>query len=102
MRAGPCSRLAGKLAPQWHRPARTGTLDARLTKAGGALFIPTHQGRGLPAAEIAALPIRSGTTLNPTYAQLSAESIADFDWLVVFDSTAYPRGAAPLSSWNAE
>ncbi|MDQ6898893.1 MAG: hypothetical protein M3072_05195 [Candidatus Dormibacteraeota bacterium] len=67
-----------------------------------ALFIPTHQGRGLPAAEIAALPIRSGTTLNPTYAQLSAESIADFDWLVVFDSTAYPRGAAPLSSWNAE
>ncbi len=78
-----------------------GTLEARLTKTGGALFIPTHQGRGLPAAEIAALPIRSGSTLNPTYGQLTAESFADFDWLVVFDSTAYPRGAAPLSDWNA-
>jgi erythromycin esterase-like protein len=78
-----------------------GTLEARLTKAGGALFIPTHQGRGLPAAEIAALPIRSGGTLNPTYGQLTAESFTDFDWLVVFDSTAYPRGAAPLSNWNA-
>ncbi len=92
--------LAASEANRLGQP-ETGTLEARLTKAGGALFIPTHQGRGLPAAEIAALPIRSGSTLNPTYAQLTAESFTDFDWLVVFDSTAYPRGAAPLSNWNA-
>jgi erythromycin esterase len=77
-----------------------GTLEARLTRTGGALFIPTHQGDGLPAAEIAALPIRSGSALNPTYGQLTAESLTDFDWLVVLHSTGYPRGAAPLSDWS--
>ncbi len=44
-----------------------GTLEERLTAVPGpARFIPTHKGQGLPTA--------------------------DFDWLVVLDSTAYNRG----------
>ena len=78
------------------------TLEARLSKVGGPLFIPTLRGQALPPAEVAGLPTRSGSSLNPTYGQLTAESIADFEWLVFLDSTAYPRGALPLTSWNAE
>lgn len=78
-----------------------GTLEARLTADGGALFIPMHEGRGLPADEIAALPVRTGSTLNPTYSVLIPDSFGDFDWLVVFDSTAYPRGAPSLTAWSA-
>lgn len=82
-------------------PPEPGTLEALLAKAGGAAFIPTHRGDGLPAAELAALPIRSGSTLNPTYAALTPESFADFEWLVFLESTIYPRGGPPLSNWNA-
>lgn len=78
-----------------------GTLEARLTEAGRAMFIPTHRGQGMPTAEIEALPRRSGSTLNPTYFPLSAQSFTDFDWLVVFDSTTYPRGGPSLTNWNA-
>ena len=78
-----------------------GTLEARLTRLGGAFFIPTHAGRHLSPDEIAAIPIRTGSTLNPTYFVLTPESFEDFDWLVVFDSTSYPRGAMPLTAWNA-
>ncbi len=77
-----------------------GTLEARLTALPGpGLFIPTHRGQGLPAAEIAALPIRGATptmaptkTRNPTYSALTHQSFADFDCLVVFDSMTYSRG----------
>jgi erythromycin esterase-like protein len=78
-----------------------GSLEARLTREGGAMFIPTHRGEGLQAGEVAGLPIRSGSTLNPTYAMLTPVSFTDFEWLVVFDSTAYPRGAPSLAAWNA-
>jgi erythromycin esterase-like protein len=79
-----------------------GTLEARLTAAPGpARFIPTHQGRGLPTAEIAALPTRSGSVKNPTYFALTPQSFTDFDWLGVVDSTAYQRGGPPLREWNA-
>lgn len=67
-----------------------GTLEARLTAAPGpARFIPTHQGQGLPAAEIAALPLRSGSATNSSYVRpLNPQSFTDFDWLAVLDSTA--------------
>lgn len=74
-----------------------GTLEARLTAVPGpARFIPTHRGRGLPAPAIAALPIRSGSTKNLSYFALTPQSITDFDWLAVLDSTAYDRGGPPL------
>lgn len=86
-----------------------GTLEARLTalprferdEPGPVLFIPTHRGQGLPATELAALPIRTGSTLNPTYFALTPKSFTDFDWLAVLDSTTYQRGGPPLKAWDA-
>ena len=67
-----------------------GTLEARLTSAPGPVrFIPTHQGQGLPAEEMAALPIRSGSQKNRSYEPLGAQSFTDFDWFAVLDTTAY-------------
>lgn len=61
-----------------------GTLEARLVAAAGsARFVPTHKGQGLAAAEIAALPTRSGSAKNSTYFPLTPQSLAYFDWLVV-------------------
>ncbi len=78
-----------------------GTLENRLTAVPGpARFIPTHKGQGLPAAEIAALPTRSGSMKNPTYFALTSQSFTDFDWLAVLDSTAYNRGG-PLQQGDA-
>lgn len=74
-----------------------GTLEARLTASPGpARFIPTHRGEGLPAAEIAALPARSRSPKNPSYAPLAPQSFTDFDWLAVLDSATYNRGGRPL------
>jgi erythromycin esterase-like protein len=74
-----------------------GTLEARLTAVPGpARFIPTHKGEGLPTSAITALPTRSGSTKNPTYFALTPQSLTDFDWLVVLDSTSYNRGGPPL------
>lgn len=74
-----------------------GTLEARLTGVPGpARFIPTYRRQGLPTSEIAALPTRSGSMKNPTYFALTPQSLTDFDWLVVLDSTAYNRGGPPL------
>jgi erythromycin esterase-like protein len=73
------------------------TLEAQLTAVPGPVrFIPTHRGQGLPASEIASLPIRSGSMKNPTYIPLRPESFTDFDWLVVLDETAYSRGGPKL------
>jgi len=81
---------------------QAGTLEARLTAAPGPVrFIPTHKGRGLPDAEIASLPTRSGSTKNPTYFALTPQSITDFDWLAVLDRTAYSRGGPPLQERDA-
>ena len=78
-------------------PAETGSLEAVLTALPGPTrFIPTHKGEGLPAAEIAAIPTRSGSMKNPTYGPLTAQSMTDFDWLAVLDSTTYTRGGRPL------
>ncbi|QBD76761.1 erythromycin esterase family protein [Ktedonosporobacter rubrisoli] len=73
------------------------TLEARLTAVPGpGRFIPTHKGQGLPASDIAALPARTASKKNPSYFPLSPESLVNFDWLAVLDSTAYTRGAPVL------
>lgn len=74
-----------------------GTLEALLTGLQGTVrFIPTHRGTGLPASEIAALANRSGSMKNPTYFVLTSQSLTDFDWLAVLDSTTYSRGGPQL------
>lgn len=77
-----------------------GTLEARLTATPGpARLIPTHRahrGQGLPQQDVAALGSRSGSRKNPTYFPLTAQSLTDFDWLLVLDSTPYSRGGPPL------
>ncbi len=74
-----------------------GTLEALLTGLPEpALFIPTRQGQGLPASEIAALPTRSGSVKNLSYFPLTSESFTDFDGLAVLHSTTYSRGGPPL------
>lgn len=73
------------------------TLEAQLTAAPGPVrFIPTHRGQGLQIPEIADLPKRSGSMKNSTYFALTPQSLTDFDWLAVLDSTAYNRGGPPL------
>lgn len=63
--------------------AEGGSLEALLVAAPGpARFIPTHRGRGLPESEVAALTVRSGSAINSTYFPLTAQSLADFDWLL--------------------
>ncbi|HEU5379393.1 MAG TPA: erythromycin esterase family protein [Ktedonobacteraceae bacterium] len=75
-----------------------GTLERRFTDLPGPVrFLPTHRGQGLPASAIATLPIRSGSVKNPTYFALTSQSLIDFDWLVVLDTTTYSRGGPPLS-----
>ena len=70
-------------------PPESGTLEARLTAASGpGRFILTHRGQGLPAAEIAALPIRSGSVKNSSYFAFSSQSMTDFDCLTILDSIA--------------
>ncbi len=74
-----------------------GTLEARFASAPGpGRFLPTQQGQGLPAEEIAALPIRAGSTKNRSYMEpLSARSFTDFDWFAALDTTAYSREGWP-------
>ena len=42
------------------------------------------------------------STHIPRTGPLTPESFADFEWLAFLDSTAYPRGAPPLTDWTAE
>ena len=77
-----------------------GTLEARMNDIVRPLIIPTHFGRGLPAAEIAALPVRSGSALNPTYWVLGPQTFTDVDGVLFLPSTSYPRGAPSLTSWE--
>jgi erythromycin esterase-like protein len=59
-----------------------GTLEGRLSAgAGAARFVATHRGRGL--AEVSGLPTRSGSASNSGYFPLSAQSVGDFDGLLV-------------------
>lgn len=79
-----------------------GTLEALLVSAQGpARFIPTHKGERLPVDQVAALPTRSGSTKNPSYFALTPQNLAEFDWLVVLDSTSYNKGGPSLEAWDA-
>lgn len=79
-----------------------GTLEALLTAGPGpARLIPTRHDQALPAATLAALPIRSGSAKNPTYFPLTPQSFTDFDWLAVVDRVTYNRGGLPLQTWDA-
>jgi len=68
-------------------PPEAGTLEARLAAraAGMARFIPTHRGTCLATPEVAALPNRSGSATNSTYFPLTAQSLTDFDALLILD-----------------
>ena len=82
--------------------AETGSLEARLVAVSGtAVIIPTHRGQGMPASEVAALVMRSGTAKNLTYNTVTPQSFTDFDYLCVVDSTPYSRGAPPPYDWKA-
>jgi erythromycin esterase len=104
---GPCFAVIGSAvgvsdANGIGRP-EPGTLEARLTAAPGpARFVPTHGGEGLPAAEVAALPARSGSTKNSSYFPLTRASLTDFDWLAVLDATGYDPGGPPLREWRPD
>src|SRR5262249_10616765 len=85
----------------------SGTLEARLAAAGSPeIFIPTYKGAGLPATEIACPPTRASSTKNSTYFPLTPQSISDFDWLVLLNSTAdrpaaqYPANSPDMSPRN--
>jgi len=83
------------------REPEAGTLEARLIATEGPIrFIPTYKGKGLPASELATLPTRTGSQLNPTYFALTPESFTDFDWLAFLDSAVYNRGGTPLQAWE--
>jgi erythromycin esterase len=74
-----------------------GSLEALLTATPGpARFTPTHKGEGLPASDIAALPMRSGSKRNSSYFALTPQSISDFDWLAALDSIAHDHSGPPL------
>ncbi len=77
------------------------TFEARLmAQPGAATFFRTRRGRGLPAPEIAATPLRSGSLKNLTYSGLTSDSFTDFDWLVFLDSSTYNRGGPSLDGWG--
>lgn len=70
-----------------------GIIEARPTAVSGpARFIPTYKSQWLSTSAIADLPTRPGSMKKPTYFALTPQSITDFDWLAVLDSTAYNRG----------
>jgi erythromycin esterase-like protein len=74
-----------------------GSLEARLGRGQAqGLFIPTRGGRGLSAAEIQALPTRTGSARNPMYMPWNADSFTDFDALAYLPTTTYARGAPAL------
>lgn len=73
------------------------TLEALLTASPApARFIPTHNGNGLSATAVAALPTRAPGVKNLSYIPLSSQSFTDFDWLAALNSVTYWRGGLPL------
>ncbi len=69
-----------------------GTLEARmLTAPGPNRWMPTPRGQSLSTQEIAALPVRTGSVRNPGYFPWRPQSITDFDWLALLDSSIAQR-----------
>src|SRR5262249_23525863 len=84
-------------------PPEVGTLEARLTAPPGpARLLPTPKSPALPHSPPPPLPTptapptRPGSMKTPTYFPLPPQIFPDFDWLVLLDSTASPRGGPPL------
>jgi hypothetical protein len=70
-----------------------GTIEAELTTAPGPVrYLPTHRGNSPEAKSLAALPARARSFLNQSYFSLSAQSVTDFDGIVIFDSMRHSRG----------
>ncbi len=66
-----------------------GSLEALLGAAAEpSLFVPTRRGLGLPRPEIASLSVRSGGTPGEGYFPLTAQSLADFDWIAFLGAMA--------------
>jgi len=62
---------------------------------GPGRFISTWRVQELSASQ-AALSVRSGSLKNPTYFPLTAQSLANFDWLVALDDVGYSRSGPKL------
>ena len=73
-----------------------GSLEARFAETG---LVPTA---AAPAALVAGLTPRTGSTRNPTYFPWTDDCLADFDWLAFVKSTTYQRGGPPLHAWDAD
>lgn len=75
----------------------SGTLEARLTASPGPIrFMPTRRGKDLSSASVAALPTRTASVKNHSYFPMTAESLSEFNALLVFDSVTYNRGGPTL------
>jgi len=74
-----------------------GSLEAMLMATPGpGRFVSTRWVQSLFDSESTAPPVRSGSLKNTTYFPLTANSLADFDWLVALDRVRYSRGGPPL------
>ena len=77
------------------------TLEALLTAAPGpGRILPTAPMRADSSPAEIALPVRNGSTRNPTYTPLTADCFTNFDWLVALDAVTYQRGGLPLQTWS--
>lgn len=73
-----------------------GSLEARFTET---VLIP---GASAPAALVAGLTPRTGSTRNPTYFPWTSDCLSDYDWLAFVKATTYQRGGPPLRAWESE
>jgi erythromycin esterase len=74
-----------------------GSLEARLLARQSDGFLPTWRGQRLPEGELAALPIRTGSTRPYVpYTPLFPQSVADLDGIAFLRSATYTRGAPTL------
>ena len=74
-----------------------GSIEARLLARQSDCFLPTWRGLGLPEGELAALPVRTGSTRPYVpYTPLFPQSVADLDGIAFLRSVSYTRGAPPL------
>jgi erythromycin esterase len=89
--------LVGASEPNGVGVPEPGTLEARLMSSpAGSCFIPTHAGRHLQEAELAAMPIRAGSQRNTGYFPSTPKTFTDFDWLVMLNTVSSGRGGPQL------
>jgi erythromycin esterase len=61
-----------------------GTIESMLSAVPGPVhFVATRRAQGLPGAQIASLPTRSGSATNSSYFPLTPQSLSDFDCLLI-------------------